>query len=521
MEVEEEPFVYHIGRNVNQMWAPWNGEVIEQGRNKNTGKMLVKPKPYIRFTEGRKDNIMKYEEAIESVPLIATALMLKADMTVAYGYRFAYEQFDEPLEDRLKERLKFLQIWKRKVELDEIIRKISLCMDVYGDAIVEKVPDDRTFYEGGWGIKELKVIHPATVELKRDAYGKITGYVQDITKADTSITGNHFVRKFEKFKGVGSNTNENIIECPPERVVHFKNGDLNMGAYGRSIMRPLRTTINMMLGIQDDFADIIRTMARPLTVWYMGDAENPMPKSHMQKIARMISQGLSMGSDIAIDGRVRAEVIGAGTKVMDIESYLDYIVRLVGAGLGVPVSLLGLVPSTSGQSEEIMLELFRRRIMARQAYIGQKIVNEIFRDIFVLDPSIDYFDVYRMRRKIKDITPIQYAEIPYIKWNVIEDVANRRLRVREEVIAGTMTLKEARAEFDRPEYYDKNDLHPQLRQFDAQAIALKKQVELQERQLDIQEKSLDSNVGSISVSGTRATNTRNEAVSTKKLNPSS
>jgi len=510
-----EPYATHLGTRMNQQWF------IDQARPRNEGKLVILPKKYIRFTEARKDNILKYEEAMDTVGIVMACLDLKASVTVAYGYTFGFDN-DEELEDRHKEKLKFLRLWSRFVNLTSLKEKIALCVEGLGDAFVEKIYDEKSYDEGGWGIKKLKLVHPHTVEIERDKWGNPKTYVQDVSKIE-HVQGSYFVPRAGVTKGKSNkkDRDEWLIKVPAENVVHFKRRDYTGGAYGRSLMRPIRTSINILLGAESDTADIIRTMARPLTVWYMGDADNPMPRKHMEGIATSISQGLSMGSDIAVDGRVKAEVISGGDKVMDTDWFMEYQIRAISTTLGVPATILGLVPSTSGQTDEITEEYFRRRIMVLQNYIGGMITNEVLRDIFLFHPND--LKTANGRKAVHEITPIQYAEVPFIRYNEIENIPNRRLRVREELIAGTLTLPEARKEFGRSEYYDEDELHPQLRQFLAQAENLNKATENMDRELDIQEKGLEVQKETAQISAaaakTRATNTKTQSHKSDKTKP--
>jgi len=514
-EDEYEPYVMTLDQRANTKWY------MDQGRPRAEGKMVVLPKKYIRWTEARKDNVLKYEEAIDTVGIVAGILTLKADIAVSYGYKFVYDNEDEPLEERKKERIKFLKLWKRHVKLSEVIKMAVLCAEGLGDAFIEKIYDEKSYNEGGWGIKKLKIVHPATVEIERDVWGNPRNYIQDITKTEHR-TGSYFIPR----QGLSSpgrvkrkaGKDEWKIVVPAEHVVHLRRRAFTNEAYGRSLLRPIRTLINILLGVENDYADIIRTMARPLTVWYMGDAENPMPRKHMESIAKAISMGLSKGSDIAIDGRVKAEVIGAGGEAMKVEGYLEHLIRSICTTLGVPATIFGLVPSSSGQADEISEELFRRRIMSLQEDIGNVIVNEIFRDIFLFHPAD--LKTAEGRKMVHEITPTQYAELPYIRFNDIENIANRRLRVREEVITGVLTLPEAREEFGRPQYYEEDELHPQLQQLLAQAENLQKSTETMDRQLDIQEKSIEVQKETAKISAavakSRSTNTKTSAISSDR-----
>lgn len=511
------PYAKTIPSYLNQRW--W----VDQGRDKAEGKLLLLPKRYIRFTEARKDNILKYEEAIDAVDIVSAALYTFADISIAYGYSFYYDH-DEELEDRFKERIKFLKLWNRFVKFPIIQKYMILCGLGLGDAIVEKVYDEQSYDEGGWGIKALKLVHPATVEVERDQYGRPKSYVQDITKTE-HLSGSYFIPRQQVTSGRTRSKTERDewqTTVPAEHIIHYKPRAFTNGPYGRSVMRAIKTGINIILGLENDHADIARTMARPLTVWYMGDAENPMPRKHMEAIATSISQGLSAGNDIAIDGRVKAEVIGAGNAVMDIMPFYEQEIRKICAALGVPASLLGLVPSGSGQSLEIEEEYFRRRVMAAQKEVGLLFETEVFRDIFLFHPSD--LATAKGRKMTQSITPKQFAEIPQIRYHNIENTANMRLRVREEIITGVMTIAEGRVEFGRPEFYDEEDLHPDLVQSLAQANNLNKATENMDRELDIAEKQAENQIETAKISAdaakSRATNTNSGSIKTSKTKAS-
>jgi len=470
---------------------------ITQGRRPSEGNFFVHPRRYIRFAEARQDNIMSYETAMNTVPIVSAAIWLKADMVVAYGYTFKYDT-DTELKEFQREKIKFLSYWSRYVELTEIIRKISACMNTYGDAFVEKVYDKKSYAEGGWGIKRLKLVHPDTVSIEEDEYGRVIKYVQEPykLKGGTGI--------FSPLSTGGkSRSNKNkeddnrIREAPPHTVVHFKARDLTNATYGNSQIRPLKETINIMLGIEDDIADIIRTTARPLTVWRMGDAEHPMAVKQMRKIASQIMSGLAQGSDIAIDGRVEVNVVESGKNITYVEPFMNHILRQIIAGLGIPDTLFGLGGSGNQAEAEIKLEMFRRRILAEQQYISNKIVNEIFRDIFLFHPN-DLRKSTGTELVREGVTYKKYQDLPVLRFNEIEDLSNRRLRVESELIGGAIDMLEAKEEFGRNQIIREDALHPQLqmylaqaRYYEAQAKAAIEALEIQKKQLEVQKKQAE------------------------------
>jgi len=460
----------------DELFAQWVGNhyEISQGRKPSEGHMMVHPRRYINFVEAREENILRYETALNSVPILAAAVWLRADMVTAYGHTYAFET-DKELQDFQRKQLNFLRAWRRFVELDNVIQQISAQMDVFGECFVEKVYDNKSYNEGGWGIKRLKVVHPYSVSVKRDSYGRVIEYWQEPYKIKTN-TGVFMGTSVAGPKTTTKSDEEmRIRKVGAETVVHFKARDITNATYGNSMFRPLKDVVNIMLGMEDDIADIIRTTARPLTVWKMGDAQNPLAVKQMKAIASQIMAGLARGSDIAIDGRVEVDTVEIGKSVTNVEPFQAYVLRQIIAGLGVPDTLIGF-GSSSAPDAEIKNEMFRRRIMARQNYIGTKLLNEVFRDIFLFSPS-DFQNKKNMA-KVNEVPPIKYQSLPFIRWLEIESIADRRLRIESELMGGSMDMLEAREDFGRKRVIVEQNLHPTLqmqlaqsRLHDAQAEA--------------------------------------------------
>ena len=126
------------------------------------------------------------------------------------------------------------------------------------------------------------------------------------------------------------------------------------------------------------------------------------------------------------------------------------------------------------------------------------------------------FRTAESRKKVRKLTRKQYSLLPHIQYNIIEDVANRRLRVDSELKAGAMTITEGRVDFGRPEYYDPEDLYPELRKQIAEAENVKKQTDLAEREVDIAEKSADAQTKSADAQTMAAKNRPTSTSSTSK-----
>lgn len=462
---------------------------FSQGRKPTEGYMVVRPRRHVNFAETRKDNIMRYETAMNTVPLLAAAVWLRADIMTAYGYTFKFDT-DDPLKPFQMERLKFLRYWSRFVELNHTIKQISACMDVYGDAFVEKVYDSKSQAEGGWGIKRLKIVHPNTVSVNRDEYGRVIEYIQEPYKQmdSTGIFAPQTTGPKTSKTSKKSHEPDRQRVAAPHTIVHFKSRDFTGGAYGSSMFRPLKETVNIMLGLEDDIADISRVTARPLTVWLMGDADNPLSVRQMRAIGAQIMSALAQGSDIAIDGRVDVQTVETGKSVTNLEPFQNYIIRQIIAGLGVPDTLMSMSGSSTADAE-IKLEMFRRKILSRQLYIANKLTNEVFRDIFLFHPND--FKKKTNASKVININCGQFQTLPVTRWNEIEDISNRRLRVQSELLGGAMDMLEAKEDFGRNQIINREALHPQLQMYLAQAELYRKQASIADDQIAIQKEQLE------------------------------
>jgi len=463
-----------VGRMIDSLDLINEDIEIEQGRLPEEGRFHVGKKPVNkRLPEQREENILVYETAIDTVPILSSAIWLKANLLVAYGYTFKYET-DERLKKIQLERIKFLNHWARFVNLTEVIKQISACMNTFGEAFVEKVYDTKGYAQGGWGIRKLKVIHPYTVEIVRDEYGKVINYIQQPSK----IRGGTGV--FSSLSTGGKDDGKMERVAPPHAIVHFKARDMTNKTYGKSKIRPLIETLNIMMGIEDDIADIIRTTARPLTVWRMGDAENPMSVKYMRKISSMIMSGLAQGSDIAIDGRVTVEVVESGKNITYVEPFMSYIQKQIISGLGIPDTFFGLTGANNTEAE-MKEEMFRRLVMAEQKYISDKFINEVFRDIFLFQPNeLKNRDAENLIRE--RVTYKKYKDIPIIRFSEIENISNRRLRVESELMGGAIDMLEAKEEFGRNKIVREEYLHPQLQMYLAQAEYYRKQAQMMEKE---------------------------------------
>lgn len=481
--------------------------LLQQGRKSKDGDFVVHPRRSVKFAEARKENIMKYEVAMNSVPIISASIWLTARMCTAYGFTYKHD-VNRELKPKEEKQLEFLRYWARFVNLEDIMTKIAACMMVYGDAFIEKVYDEKAYQQGGWGVKGLRIVHPDTVSVVRDEYGNIAEYIQEPYKLQdqTGIFTGPSGRGTRTGNSSGSDPQRRV--APPQRIVHFKLNDMTNAAYGTSIIRPLQDAVNITLGLEDDIADIIRTTARPLTVWLMGDAENPLSVKHMQAIASNIMSGLAQGSDIMVDGRVDVKVVESGKNITYIEPFMQYEVRQIVAALGVPDILFGF-GSSSSEEATIKAENFRRTIMYYQKYIIGKIVNEVFRDIFLFSPS-DFVNKKDAKRVIDGVTPDMYMQLPIIRPNEIEEISNRRLRIESEIMGGSMDLLEAKDEFGRTMDINEEALHPQLRMQLAQAEYYKSQSKAAEAGIEIQKEANEIQRESVKVQKMKPSQTSSE-----------
>jgi len=431
----------------------------------------------INTAEKREDPIEIFEQAAMAEPMVWRSILLIAKWVVAWGFQFGFlNRFQKrsKTDEKTNNALEFFENWAEYVFLTFRIFQIVIQMILYGDGFVEKIYDDNGSYlkdpnSDGWGIRHLKIIHPRTIGIERDEYGRIERYWQK--------PPNYMGRNIDKIKKLGG------IPLDPTTIIHFKWNDFRNMTYGTSDLKPLIDVISMKVGMREDAAIMVQQRSNPIVVWLVGDMENPPPAGFLSASADYLSTSAGGTNDLVLPGFMKPEVIGTGTQMPDITPYLGMMSSEIIKGIGVPEVLLGEGNETTEATARIQIESFTGDIMYLQNFVGDVLRKHCFYDM--VDPP---------ERKREDRTELKnrdyvgykmFKTIPSMRFNPlvnIIDLHDINVKLYDAGLGGTEEIRD-RLGFINP--LDKEDISPNIN-------AVNEQIKNEARALDIQVDQMNS-----------------------------
>lgn len=354
---------------------------------------------------------------------------LTADLVIAYGYSFDMPlPITKKLEDNQNEFIHLLELWRGYVAFDEKIKDSILQGRIFGDFFAEKVYDDGgALSKTSWGIKSIKVLDPRTVYVDRSNDGKVRNYYQH-PKA-------HQIQPRNLMKSTRS------IKIPAAQMIHIKFDDIINKTYGMSRMYALLDTIDMKIGLKSDAVQIAQRRASPFLVWSIGSEDKIFPPDLIAEIrGDLEGQLLDVTEhDVFVPGFIKVEVVGGdNTAGVDLLPIIDFMNKEVALGSGVPDIIIA-GSSASGEAAKAKEEIFTRQIKALQQFIFTEWRNQCLVDL-VFPPKKDG----KGGVKAEEINPAKYEKIPLIKANIIESVADGRLRMEAMSNSAFMGEEEGR-----------------------------------------------------------------------------
>lgn len=443
--------------------------------------------------ERREDlNILRYANARGKESLVNRIITYKAQMVVAYGFNLELKPTAYGGTESVKEgRKRFFTNWAEKKNLKKIIKDMVESVQTYGDWFGEKIYADEGFPKG-WGIKEVRTLHPYSMFVDRGNKGDIINYYQKPVDA----RGRRTIWTPDDFRKDG-------IKIPPYKMIHWKYNDFTNKTYGTSDIKPLIETLNMKKGVVDDMCLMTQRRASPFLHWKVGTPETGAPARIVETLRNNIQQfmGNPNSFDIFTSGNVTVDVIAAGNEVMDVIPILNFFNSEIIKALGFPEIFLGEGEGSGEASAKAQIEVFARMIMSIQHEINNLFMEHLFIDLIIKEED-----------RGKEISPDLWENVPYIKWKTIVPVSDSRLMLESEIKWGARTIEEARVELGLPEDYDENNLSPQNRKFLADIIQ-------KDRELDIAEKTAENAVKiaeNNQNSGNNGSNTQNSEKSRQK-----
>jgi len=373
----------------------------------------------------------------KTVPYINAAINVTANLTLSSGFDLigGKDKVRDFLIDQLDE-----------LNVDQILRPAIIDMLVLGNAFIEKAyekedilfstnedyakfvqqkyvakmvanpdyvtPDEvpeaekwNAFDEKDLGnITQLKVLDPATIRIRADAYGNIFGAVQ-------------------------------MVIVPPVvfrswQLIHLKymsRSEFQYSIYGLSPLNSLIGIQKKINAFEDAMTQIILAYGKPLLIVKVGTPERPATLEEIESVVEAF-KNRQPASDIIVKGNYEVQPIQALSPASaQVEWYLSYLERQRDAVLGVPKIFLGQTEGSNRATADVALMEYIARLSALQQNISQQIEDNLFKPLVRANFG-------------------EGEEIPEIRWREILPPTKSQniVNVLNEYKAGMITLEEAR-----------------------------------------------------------------------------
>ncbi len=370
-------------------------------------------------------NKKTYGEIYKKNEIVFRGINTTADHVLQSGYRIIGN--DEKSQDSVRE-------WAEYIQLHKILHDVVRHLMIWGDCFIEIVEDKDP---KGWGIVELKLLHPHTMKVYASESGDIVGYIQhpdgrrmsnDPTniKPRSQTTG----RRQLSWKQEVKRADKNAIVFDPWEIIHLKWNSMPNSYYGTSTIEPMKGTLTTYVGTMQDMSALIRRYSSPMVVWKIGTPEMPASGTMMRDFERAMRKR-NIGDDPVVPGIVDHEVIGAGQKAMDLAPYIQALRNDLFAGIAVPEVVLGGNSQSSG-GDEIKLEAFTRKVGEIQSQLSDECRKYMFsRQLKITDGK-------------NPITRKDWGKIPLLVFNPPETTEQKYLRVSTIINSNIGTIEEGR-----------------------------------------------------------------------------
>lgn len=293
--------------------------------------------------KGEKQESLKpfeqYITAYTGVPIVAAAIDRTVDFVVSPGYYTVSES---------KSAKEVIDEFIDSIDFDIFLRNVVKDMLIFGDSFVEIV-------SGKNGIKELKVISPDTMRVKRTRTGDVTGYIQDLGLTDKNP------------------------QWSSDKIAHFVFNRIGHSPYGTSIIHPLLTVVKLKIDMENSMGQIMkRKSSAPIHV-KMGSDEFPATQDDIDSMASQL-QYMDNKTEWVTGHTTEMDVVGFKSKIIDIEPFTVHFDNQMTYGLQVPYVLLGSARIPEGLAR-VQLEAMDRRAKSIQDTVEAQLESKIFQKV--------------------------------------------------------------------------------------------------------------------------------------------
>ena len=441
---------------------------------------------------GGTSHIIKYStiyDMINAEPSINYGLSLHSELPVAYGYRFQETAKAKEL-DSLQSigtvSTAYWSEWSKYVNFDHILRQTIHSLKAMGVVYVEKTYDAAGLNKKGWGIRKMRVLSPDAMYVVVDSKGNILGFIQWAGETERRFyEDDEQIKKLlqqRRIRAIDQNRflkqHPGSISIPRHKIVFATyNAYYDDTVYGYGNLIPLIPYSKSKIGIQQRVLRMIENSASNFVVFKYGSENYMVSGKAATKVMRDISRAKNP-KYIVVPFYFDVQAIEMGGAIDAVAPVMEYFKDEQTVGLGVPLILIK--EGSSGEGANIQLEVFSRQLKYTQNVLSNIFRTQCFPEVLLGDPSKSSKLVTDDVRLYPYIRPSVFHKIPELVWNIIESVADRRLRLGVDAQHGGVSQTEYREEIGRIGKVPKNDEMPLIQiQREAQEIQ-KELAEMQE-----------------------------------------
>ncbi len=458
---------------------------------------------------GGTSHVIQYDsiyDLINSEPSINYGLTIHSELPVAYGYRFQ----DPKSVPELSRTTPIAQVspaywdeWSKFVNLDHTMKMSIHSLKAMGVMYVEKVYDRVGLNKRGWGIRKLRLLSPDAMYTIVDTQGNILEFVQwagdskrkFFTDSVNEERAKQMLNKRRILKEDKSNFKRNhpgAVIIPRHKIIFATyNAYYDDTVYGYGNLVPLISYSKSKIGIQKRVLRMIENSASSFVVFKYG-TENYMVSG---KAATNVMSKISASKNpkyVVLPFYFDVQAVELGSAMSNVEPFLQFFKDEQTIGLGIPLILMK--PESSGEGATIQLEAFTRQMKYMQNTLSNIFRTQCFPEVLLGDPTKSsklFTDDPKMYPYMR---PSVFHRIPELKWNTIESVADRRLRLDVDAKHGGISFEEYRQEIGRMGKIGNGDAMPLIKLQTEQAendMELKEMdIKIKEMEMEMQEKQM-------------------------------
>lgn len=359
----------------------------------------------------KNEEVVKYlDKVCNEINLLPHMLVMGKDSLV-YGNSYTEIQWDETISKKEQ-----MYNYKGDLYTGRELQRIKAPNNSYFHASSNVNGQEKNLVAQRYGkgkkasrILGLKDLDPIYMRVRRDSYGNIFGYLQNMSYPP--------------------------ILLDSDRLIHIKYRPKSEGyssAYGSSVLLGLIKNTELLNQFENDAAIWIHSRAVPPFIIKGGTPEKPYTTPQMTELMSLLSTRTA-ASMIFAKSDVTFEEMKTIASDMNINWWIDYLLLKRFQALGVPPVLLGMREIGGRATAEVLLHQFVTQLQILQEFIADPIEEYIFRPLIDAEFGED----------------VENAEIIW-KPIVEEDRNMRSQRLIQLLQAGAISVNEIRSEMGLP-----------------------------------------------------------------------